>query len=51
MKKEKGLGDVVEDAIKFVAPKLAERKKDCISCNKKKVWLNNFNANIWKRKK
>lgn len=51
MKKEKGLGDVVESAIKFVAPKLAERKKNCVSCNNKKVWLNNFNANIWKRKK
>jgi hypothetical protein len=51
MEKKKGLGDKVEDLIKAIAPKLAERKKDCIRCNEKKIWLNNFNANIWKPKK
>tara|TARA_R110000851_G_scaffold162614_5_gene306454 strand:+ start:537 stop:743 length:207 start_codon:yes stop_codon:yes gene_type:complete len=51
MNKKKGLGDMVEELIKVVLPKLAEEKKDCISCNNKKIWLNNFNANIWKPKK
>ena len=51
MKNEKGLGDKVEGLIKKVLPEIAERKKDCVSCNKKRVWLNNFGANIWPNKK
>jgi hypothetical protein len=51
MAEKKGLGDIVESAIKTVLPKTAERKKDCKSCNRKKEWLNNFNANIWTKKK
>lgn len=43
---EKGLGDVVEDFIKAVVPKLAEKYKDCPSCKKRKEWLNNYNATI-----
>lgn len=46
MKKKIGLGDVVETAIKAVAPKFAESKKDCPTCKKRKKWLNNFNANF-----
>lgn len=46
-----GLGDKVERLIKIVLPKTAERKKDCKSCNQKKQWLNNINANIWTSKK
>lgn len=42
--KAMGLGDYTEKLIKTVLPKIAERKKDCISCNKKKIWLNNFGA-------
>tara|TARA_R110002126_G_scaffold46263_1_gene130439 strand:+ start:816 stop:1022 length:207 start_codon:yes stop_codon:yes gene_type:complete len=38
---KKGLGDKVADIIKFVAPKLAEKKKDCPGCLKRKTWLNN----------
>lgn len=38
---KRGLGDKVADAIKFVAPKFAERKKDCVACNKRRTWLNN----------
>ena len=41
---KKGLGDKVEAVIKTVAPEFAERKKDCISCKKKKKFLNNFGA-------
>ena len=47
-----GLGDIVENIIKVVLPKTAERKKDCIGCKKRKENLNefrfrnNFNANI-----
>jgi|TARA_R110000796_G_scaffold59008_5_gene135949 hypothetical protein len=41
-----GLGDKVEKLIKKVAPKFAERKKDCIGCKKRKYWLNNINANF-----
>ena len=40
----KGLGDEVKDLIACVAPKFAEKRKDCISCNKKRIWLNNFGA-------
>lgn len=43
---KKGLGDKVEEVIKIVAPKFAEKKKDCIGCKKRKRWLNNFNANF-----
>ena len=39
-----GLGDMVEKLIKTVLPKVAEMKKDCISCKKKKDWLNNVGA-------
>lgn len=38
---KKGLGDKVADIIKFVAPRLAEKKKDCPGCLKRKTWLNN----------
>jgi|TARA_R110000796_G_scaffold2487_7_gene9807 hypothetical protein len=38
---KKGLGDKVADAIKFVAPKFAERRKDCPACKRRKTWLNN----------
>lgn len=41
---KKGLGDMVESAIKAVAPKFAESKKDCIRCKNKKIWLNNIGA-------
>ncbi len=47
MKDKKGLGDIVESAIKTIAPKFAESRKDCVSCKRKKKWLNNFNANIF----
>ena len=40
----KGLGDLTEDLIKAVAPRLAEAKKDCIPCKRKKEWLNNIGA-------
>jgi len=49
--KKKGLGDVVEDVIKTVAPKLAERFEDCEGCEKRKSRLNNFNANFWEPEK
>tara|TARA_R110000737_G_C14592873_1_gene487849 strand:- start:1936 stop:2097 length:162 start_codon:yes stop_codon:yes gene_type:complete len=39
-----GLGDTVKNLIITVAPKFAEKKKNCKSCNKKRVWLNNFGA-------
>lgn len=39
-KKEKGVGDMVEGLIKTVAPKLAEKYKDCIGCKNRKVWMN-----------
>jgi len=51
MENTKGLGDMVETIIKTVLPKTAERKKDCVSCNNKKQWLNNFSGNIWSPKK
>ena len=38
------LGDTVKEVIKVVLPKTAERKKNCRSCNKKRIWLNNFGA-------
>lgn len=38
---EKGLGDKVEEIIKKVVPKLAEKYKDCIGCKGRKVWMNN----------
>lgn len=41
---KKGLGDKVEEIIQKVVPKLAEKKKGCIGCKKRKQWLNNFNA-------
>jgi len=41
---KKGLGDIVESAIKTIAPKLAEKKKDCIGCKNRKKWLNNIGA-------
>tara|TARA_R110000782_G_scaffold97666_2_gene182665 strand:+ start:141 stop:290 length:150 start_codon:yes stop_codon:yes gene_type:complete len=41
---KKGLGDKVESLIKIILPKTAEKKKDCKSCNDKKIWLNNFGA-------
>lgn len=37
-----GLGDLVEDAIKTVAPKFAEKKKDCNTCKERKDKLNNL---------
>lgn len=45
----KKLGDQVEDLIKTVVPKLAQKYKDCPSCKKRKEWLNNFNANVWSK--
>tara|TARA_R110002126_G_scaffold114286_3_gene252902 strand:- start:24 stop:167 length:144 start_codon:yes stop_codon:yes gene_type:complete len=38
---KKGLGDKISEVIKFVAPKFAEKKKDCPSCKKRRIWLNN----------
>ena len=38
---KKGLGDKVEEVIKVIAPKLAEKYKDCPGCLKRKTWLNN----------
>lgn len=46
MEEKEGLGDKVEKVIKKIAPRLAEKKKDCIGCKKRKKWLNNFNANF-----
>lgn len=51
---EKGLGDVVKDTIKKVAPKLAKKYEDCEDCEKRAEKLNkfgryiknNFNANF-----
>jgi len=40
----KGLGDTVEEIIKKVAPKFAERKKNCKSCKRRKTFLNNIGA-------
>jgi hypothetical protein len=39
-----GLGDKVEALIKIILPKTAEKKKNCKSCNDKKIWLNNLGA-------
>lgn len=39
-----GLGDKTEMIIKKVTPKLHEKKKDCKSCRKRKVILNNIGA-------
>jgi hypothetical protein len=41
---KKGLGDVVESLIKTTLPKIAAAKAGCISCKKRKIWLNNFGA-------
>lgn len=41
---DKGLGDSVKNIIETILPKVAEKKKDCKSCNKKRIWLNNFGA-------
>jgi len=41
---EEGLGDSVKHLIEVVAPKFAESRKNCASCNKKRIWLNNFGA-------
>ena len=38
---KKGLGDKVADVIKFIAPKFADSKKDCIPCKERREWLNN----------
>lgn len=35
-----GVGDVVEKIIKTVAPKIAEKYKDCIGCKNRKIWMN-----------
>jgi len=44
-KKSLGLGDIVEDIIETVVPKLAKKAKErgC-NCEKKKIWLNNIGA-------
>lgn len=50
--KEKGLGDMVKEGIKKVAPKVAEKYEDCEDCEERRVKLNrvgrylknNFNA-------
>lgn len=41
---KKGLGDQAEEIIEKLAPKFAQKKKDCVSCKKRKQFLNNFNA-------
>lgn len=46
MSEGKGLGDIVEKAIVKIAPRIAEKKKGCIKCQKRKKWLNNINANF-----
>lgn len=38
---KKGLGDKIEEVIKTISPKFAEKKKNCKRCKKKKEWLNN----------
>ena len=38
------LGDKTEMIIKKVAPKIHEKKKNCKSCRKRKVLLNNIGA-------
>tara|TARA_R110000803_G_scaffold210703_1_gene283303 strand:- start:3166 stop:3315 length:150 start_codon:yes stop_codon:yes gene_type:complete len=44
---KKGLGDLVTEVIKTVAPEFAEKNKDCPTCKKRRNWLNkNFNANF-----
>ena len=40
----KGLGDIVEDVIKAVAPKIAKKNENCLGCKKRKRFLNNFNG-------
>lgn len=43
----KGFGDKVEEVIKKVAPKLAEKYGNCKGCKKRKVWMNrNINGNF-----
>lgn len=44
LEQENGLGDKVKHLIEIVLPKVAEKRKDCISCNQKRIWLNNFGA-------
>jgi hypothetical protein len=50
MEKKKGLGDKVEDVIKFVAPKTHARKRNCRRCKKRKERLNNAGEKIWPTK-
>ncbi len=44
IQKKELLGDKVEKVIKKIAPKLAEKNKDCVGCKKRKIFLNNVNA-------
>lgn len=37
---EKGLGDMVKETIKKVAPKVAEKYEDCEDCEERRVKLN-----------
>jgi len=50
MNNKKGLGDKVEDVIKFVAPKTHSRKRDCRKCKKRKENLNTVGELIWPTK-
>tara|TARA_B110000014_G_C19923757_1_gene477895 strand:- start:567 stop:728 length:162 start_codon:yes stop_codon:yes gene_type:complete len=49
--KKDGLGDKVEKAIKFIAPKTHSRKRNCRKCRKRKQDLNELGDKLWPTKK
>ena len=49
--KKDGLGDKVEKVIKFIAPGVHRRKRNCRKCKKRKQNLNELGDKIWPTKK
>lgn len=44
MKKDIKIGDAIHNVIKVIAPRIAEAKKNCTKCNKRREFLNKIGS-------